>query len=122
MSEWAEWEQFECQIVEGDPLTLRLIGDLDVTASAEFQGHVRNCRAAEHLEVLIDCSSLRYIGSEGLGVLATLHNRVSRRGGVVKPFALQPQVAEVLDVTRLDTLFAVYPDATAALEAPSEKK
>jgi anti-sigma B factor antagonist/stage II sporulation protein AA (anti-sigma F factor antagonist) len=118
MSEWATWEEFDCQIVEGEALTLRLIGDLDGTASSDFQSHLQSCRAAEQWEVFIDCTSLRFIGSEGLGVLATLHKQVCGKGGIVKLFALQPYVAEVLGVMRFDSLFAIFPDAVAARKTP----
>ena len=114
MSQWAEREKFDCQIAEGDTLTLRLVGDLDGDASSEFQENLESCEAAEQPEVLVDCTSLRYIGSEGLGVLATLHSHICGRGGVLKLFALQPQIAEILEVMRLDNLFAIYPDAAAA--------
>lgn len=114
MSQWSEREEFDCQIVEGDTLTLRLVGDLDATASSEFQEQLGICGAEEQKKVFVDCTSLRYIGSDGLGVLATLHSHICRKGGVLKLFALQPQIAEILGVMQLDKLFAIYPDAAAA--------
>jgi len=58
-------------------------------------------------ELLLDLQNVQYVTSTGLTVLLALHRKLHAAGGRLSLCNPSPQVAEVLDVTRLNTLFEV---------------
>lgn len=75
--------------------------------------------------VALDLSSTKFIGSAFLETMFRCWNRIKQRDGRMALCGLHPFCAEVLRVTRLETLWEIYPtvdDAVAALaggNAPS---
>jgi anti-sigma B factor antagonist len=70
-------------------------------------------------QVLIDCSSLDYISSTGLGALLMLLKMIQKKGGVLRLFGLAPRIAEVFEISGFDQLFQIFPDLEAARRAGS---
>jgi anti-anti-sigma factor len=62
----------------------------------------------------VDCAGLGYVSSLGLGVLVRLHGRMKKHGGEVKIAGMHGMAAQMLAITRLSTLFALYPDVNRA--------
>jgi anti-anti-sigma factor len=60
---------------------------------------------AEPRELLLDLQNVRYLTSTGLTLLLALRQKVQAAGGRLSLCNPSPQVAEVLDATRLNTLF-----------------
>jgi anti-sigma B factor antagonist len=67
------------------------------------------------LAVLLDCSQISFIDSQGIKVLVRGAISMERRGGKVKLLRLSPQVRRVLEITRLLTVFESFQDETTAL-------
>lgn len=67
--------------------------------------------------LLIDMSATEFIGSRFLELLVRAWRRISDRGGRLALCGVQPFCAEVLHVTRLDTLWECHADQPAALIA-----
>lgn len=64
--------------------------------------------------IIVDCSGMDYISSLDLSVLARVRSRIAAKGGDLKLCGVKSMVAQVLNVTRLDKLFEVYPDLQSA--------
>ena len=64
--------------------------------------------------LIIDCTRLTSISSYGLGVLIRLHKRMKTRGGDVKLCGVRGIIPQVLQVTKLDRMFQLYPDVDRA--------
>jgi anti-sigma B factor antagonist len=64
--------------------------------------------------LIVDCSQLGYISSVGLTTLIRLHKRLTERGGVLKLAAVQPPLAKLLHITRLEQVFEMYPSVEDA--------
>ena len=66
--------------------------------------------------LILDLSAVPDIDSAGVGELLTIHTSATRRGLKVALTGVNRRVQEVLDITRLDGIFAVCPDEKSALE------
>jgi anti-sigma B factor antagonist len=68
------------------------------------------------IDLAIDLSKVEAIDSEGIGELARVLGRLSRRGGRLALIAPTPPVRKVLSVTRLDSVFHVLASEQAAID------
>lgn len=93
----------------GDVLVLRLQdGEVVNNANREtLYDEVREA-AASHPRLLLDMGCVQHINSSGIGTLVALHRDVSEAGGVLKFLQVTDKVRELLEVTKLDTLFEIH--------------
>lgn len=70
----------------------------------------------EAVDLALDLTTVEGIDSEGIGELARVLGRVSRRGGRLALIGPTAPVQKVLSVTRLDTVFYVLPSEQAAID------
>ncbi len=76
---------------------------------------------AEPSRIVLDLSHTRFFGSSFIEVLFRLWNRANARtGGQFAISGLTPYCAEVLKITHLDTLWQIFPDRAAAIQALAE--
>lgn len=69
--------------------------------------------------VIVDLSGTEYLDSTGLGVLVGGLKRKREQGGQLKLAGLKPRVKRVFDITRLSSVFEIYPNVE---EAKGEKR
>lgn len=68
------------------------------------------CELDKHT-ILLDLSRVDRIDAGGLGLLVFLHNSVNGLGTALKLLSPTAQVREVLKLTKLDSVFTLYPPA-----------
>jgi anti-sigma B factor antagonist len=68
----------------------------------------------EHKQVVFDLGKLTYIDSSGLGVLVGLYATSQRVGGRIKLANLNPRLRDVLQITKVVTVFEVFERAEDA--------
>jgi anti-sigma B factor antagonist len=68
---------------------------------------------------VIDLGSIQYMQSSDIGVLITLKRRIDARKGKVVLVNVDPFIYDILRTMRIDKLFTIAPDLTAALKALS---
>ena len=73
-----------------------------------------------HKKFLLNLAGVDYIDSDGMGELVRCYSVVRQRGGEMKLAQLSQRVANLLELTRLNTLFDIYPDERAALRVFQE--
>ncbi len=100
--------------VDSDVLVLKADGGLNARTAESFVSDLEKLVDAGLRKIIVDCSGLSYISSYGLGVLVRLHGRLGRHGGNVKIASVKGVVVEVLRVTKLNTIFEIYPDVARA--------
>jgi anti-sigma B factor antagonist len=66
---------------------------------------------------LLDFNLVAYLSSSALGMLLGLQRRIVQRKGRMKLAGINDEVMEVFRITKLDTVFDIYKDEAAALEA-----
>jgi anti-sigma B factor antagonist len=67
------------------------------------------------LDLIINLSKVKWISSTGLGILVSARSRYAKEGGVVKLCHPNERVLGILQVTRLNLIFDVYPSEKEAI-------
>lgn len=67
------------------------------------------------LKILLNLGEVTYIDSAGLGELTAAYTSVKNRGGDLKLVNLTKRVHDVMQITKLYTVFDVHDDEKAAL-------
>lgn len=65
--------------------------------------------------VIVDLTDCSFMGSTGLHLLVRACRRFDRSGGRFAVASPKGTVLTILEITRLDHLFAIYPSRAAAL-------
>lgn len=68
-------------------------------------------------DLVIDLSKVKWISSTGLGILVSARSRYAKEGGVVKLCNPNDRILGILQVTRLNLIFDVYPSVNEAVES-----
>jgi len=66
---------------------------------------------------LFNLAGVEFIDSDGMGELVRCYSIVRQRGGELKLVHVNKKVQDLLELTRLSTLFEMYSEESAALEA-----
>ncbi len=74
-------------------------------------------RSDRGLQVVLDLSNLKFLGSVGMSILVVLLHRVRRAGGKLVLAGLKGHCMDVMRVSELQRAFPIYPDVPGALEA-----
>jgi len=67
--------------------------------------------------IVLNLSGVTYIDSGGLGTLVALYTTARNSGGSIKLANLTPRVDDLLQVTKLVTVFDVYDSEERAIES-----
>jgi len=73
-----------------------------------------------HKKFLVNLAGVDYIDSDGMGELVRCYSVVRQRGGEMKLVQVNKRVADLLQITRLNTLFEIYSEEQVALRAFQE--
>jgi anti-sigma B factor antagonist len=100
-------------------LTGRLVmGD----ACAAIRDEIRDAMGQGSRKILLNLAEVSYIDSAGLGELTAAYTSVKNRDGQLKLLNLTKRVHDLMQITKLYTVFDVYDDenrAVAAFESPA---
>ena len=66
-------------------------------------------------KILLNLSEVSYIDSSGIGELVSGYTTVSNAGGKLKLLGLTKRVQDLLQITKLYTVFEVFDDEAAGL-------
>jgi anti-sigma B factor antagonist len=84
---------------------------------AELRDSVREALAGDQKNILLNLTEVSYIDSSGLGQLIGSYATTTSRGGQVKLLNLQKRVNDLMQVTKLLTVFETYTSEQAALRS-----
>ena len=70
-----------------------------------------------HKRFLLNLAGVDYVDSVGMGELVRCFTTVRQRGGEMKLVQVNKRVADLLQITRLNTLFEIYGEEQVALRA-----
>ena len=68
-------------------------------------------------QVLIDFDNISYINSSGLGALIRVYASSREKGNVLRIFNLQERINSFFAITKMDTLFKIFPTFEEALKS-----
>src|ERR1700685_1053668 len=72
---------------------------------------------AQQPEIVMNLREVNYIDSGGLGTLVSLFTTARNAGGAVKLASLSQRVGDLLQVTKLLTIFEVFDDEESAVRS-----
>ena len=106
-------------------LTTRQVGDVTVIdaagritlgeGSSSFRDSIKELTSKGHKKVLLNLGDVSYIDSSGIGELVSGFTTVSNAGGQLKLLKLTKRIQDLLQITKLYTIFEVFDDEAAGL-------
>lgn len=96
---------------------LVLQGEIDLHESPRVKAGILRLLEENPAHVFVDLSRVTYIDSSGLAVLIEAMQRVNAYGGRLALFGAHNAVQNILHIARLDQVFRIFPDKTAAQAA-----
>ena len=85
--------------------------------AASTRDKVRELSASGSKKMLINLGDVNYIDSSGIGELVSAFTTVSNSGGALKLLNLTKRVQDLLQITKLYTVFEVFDSEEAALKS-----
>ncbi len=108
-------------------LTTRQVGDVTVVdavgritlgeGASVFRDSIRDLAANGHKKLLLNLAEISYIDSSGIGELVSGFTTVANQGGTVKLLNLTKRVQDLLQITKLYTVFEVFDDEAKAVRS-----
>jgi anti-sigma B factor antagonist len=108
-------------------LTTRQVGDVTVVdavgritlgdGASTFRDTIRSLVGSGHKKMLLNLGEVSYIDSSGIGEMVSGYTTVNNQGGQVKLLNLTKRVKDLLQITKLYTVFEVFEDETAAVQS-----
>ncbi|HNY40286.1 MAG TPA: STAS domain-containing protein [Bryobacteraceae bacterium] len=106
-------------------LTTRQVGDVAVIdakgritlgeGSSDFRDTIKGLVVKGQKNVLVNLAEITYIDSSGIGEMVSGYTTVANAGGKLKLLSLTKRVQDLLQITKLYTVFEVYDDEAAGL-------
>jgi anti-sigma B factor antagonist len=85
--------------------------------SAMLRKTIRDLLDAGHVKILLNLGDVNYIDSSGIGELVSGFTAVRSREGELKLLNLTKKVHDLLQITKLFTVFDVYNDESTAVRS-----
>src|SRR6266403_1568115 len=108
-------------------MTTRQVGDVTVIDAAgritlgegasAFRDTIRELVAKGDKKILLNLSEVSYIDSSGIGEMVSGFTTVTNHGGQLKLLGLSKRVKDLLQITKLYTVFEVFEDEASAVRA-----
>jgi anti-sigma B factor antagonist len=108
-------------------LTTRQVGDVTVVdaegritlgdGATTFRDTVRDLANAGNKKLLLNLAEVSYIDSSGIGEMVSGFTTVTNQGGQVKLLNLTKRVKDLLQITKLYTVFEVFDDEATAVRS-----
>lgn len=110
-------------------LTTRQVGDVTVIdavgritlgdGASTFRDTIRDLAGKGQKKLLLNLAEVSYIDSSGIGEMVSGFTTVSNQGGQMKLLNLTKRVKDLLQITKLYTVFEVFEDEAAAVRSYS---
>ena len=99
------------KIEEIDPQTLAVTGLVEIVAAnaAMVRDGIRAALKPSHTALDLDLATVTFLDSSGLGALISLQKSLRSQNGTVRLLRPQPNVYQILELTRLHRIFEIIP-------------
>ncbi|MFL6352976.1 MAG: STAS domain-containing protein [Bryobacteraceae bacterium] len=108
-------------------LTSRQVGDVTVIDAAgritlgegasAFRDMIRDLAAKGNKKILLNLSEVSYIDSSGIGEMVSGFTTVTNNGGQLKLVGLSKRVKDLLQITKLYTVFEAFDEEPEAVRS-----
>jgi anti-sigma B factor antagonist len=83
--------------------------------SSTFRDTIKELVAKGHKKILLNLGNVSYIDSSGIGELVSGFTTMANSGGSLKLLNLTKRIQDLLQITKLYTVFEVFDDEAGAL-------
>ena len=102
----------------GDVTVVDAVGRITLGEGASmFRDTIRDLASSGHKKLLLNLAEISYIDSSGIGEMVSGFTTVTNQGGAVKLLNLTKRVKDLLQITKLYTVFEVFDDEAAAVRS-----
>jgi anti-sigma B factor antagonist len=102
----------------GNVIVLDMDGDLRMDGgSAIFHSTMSRLLKQGQQNILLNLAGIAYVDSSGLGELISSHITLNENGGQFKLLHLTRRVRELMEITKLQTIFDIYESKAEALDS-----
>lgn len=102
----------------GDVTVVDLAGRITLgEGSSTMRDALRELLAKGNKKILLNLGEVSYIDSSGIGELVSAFTTVTNQGGELKLLGLNKRVKDLLQITKLYTVFEVHDDESAAVRS-----
>lgn len=108
-------------------LTTRQVGDVTVIdasgritlgeGASTFRDTIRDLATKGSKKLLVNLGDVSYIDSSGIGEMVSGFTTVTNHGGQLKLLSLSKRVKDLLQITKLYTVFEVFDDEASAVRS-----
>jgi len=108
-------------------LSVRKVGDVTVIdavgritlgeGASSFRDTIRDLVSKGEKKLVLNLGNVTYIDSSGIGELVSAFTTVTNQGGQLKLLNLTKRIQDLLQITKLYTVFEVYDDESAAVRS-----
>jgi anti-sigma B factor antagonist len=84
-----------------------LIGDVDISSSNFLKDELNRILDEKEASINLECGSLSYIDSTGLGILISVLRRVKGSSNTMSFTNAQSNITKLLKITGLDKIFVI---------------
>ncbi|MFZ2639882.1 MAG: STAS domain-containing protein [Verrucomicrobiia bacterium] len=92
---------------EGDTLIVTDFTELNTTNSMWLQDLVNQSLAPAHKVVELDLSKVKFMDSNGISTLISIHKTLCKRGGKIRLIRPMPAVSHVLHLLSMNEVFEI---------------
>lgn len=105
--------------LEGRPRTkiIHLGGNLEAKSITLVNQQVLPLLSSGIVNLVFDCTNLRYVTSPALGILINYFKRTRELGGSAKFFGLDPNILDIFRIVGLTKTFEIYTGRDEALSS-----
>jgi len=102
----------------GDVAVIDVSGRITLgEGSSNLRDGIRELLAKGQRKILLNLGDVSYIDSSGIGELVSGYTSVANQGGQLKLLNLTKRVRDLLQITKLYTVFDVYEDEATAVRS-----
>ena len=94
-------------------LEVKIIGEVDIYTCQQLKDTLYNLVDKYGKDLVLDCTSLNYIDSTGLGVFVAVLKKVKQIDRSVTVINLKDSILKLFLITNLDTLFNIKHSANS---------
>ncbi len=91
---------------------VHLYGEVDIYNAESLKSELHAMIDEKKADIVLDCASLKYIDSTGLGVLVSALKKVKEAKKQISIINLKPYIAKIFTLTGLDKIFLIEVDET----------
>lgn len=107
----------------GDVTLIEAAGRITLGQSvASLRDQIHELAGNGRMKIVLNLAQVAYIDSSGLGELVSAYTTMANAGGAIKLLHLTSRVRDLLQITKLTTLFETFDDEAEALRSFARAK